>query len=250
MTLSRKSIGQYALVVILIMLWQLIYQVIGAPAMASPWESIVNLVENFIPWLSDINSTLIALLISFVLAAVIGVILGFLIGLSSFWTQVFGPIILGIYSIPKITLYPIFLLVFGLTIEGRIAFSFFHGVFPIIIVCMEATRTVPTVYLKLSKTYRLTFLEKARFILIPSILPQLVSGLRMGFNLCFLGLIISEMFASYEGLGSRLMKYLSLENTPSIFSLFLIISFIALFVTFLFLLWEQKKEERIGRFEN
>jgi ABC-type nitrate/sulfonate/bicarbonate transport system permease component len=241
------TLGRYMVPVLIIILWELIYQILGATAIASPWQSVVNLKENTQSWLGDIGNTLATLLISFVIASISGLILGFFIGLSAFWTKTLSPLLLGLYSIPKVTLYPIFLLIFGLTLEGRVAFSVFHGIFPILIICIEATRTIPDIYLKVAKSYRMTFLQKTRQILIPAITPQLVVGLRMSFSLCFLGLILAEMFASYEGLGARLVHYMSLNQPSSILAIIMIIIFIAFFFTFIFLLWQEKNEQKIGK---
>lgn len=245
--LTSYTAGRYAVPIILLILWEAVYLVVGRPAMASPLQSVSDLVANFGAWLPDIGATLLALLISFVVAALVGVTLGFLIGLSPFWTQVLSPILIVLYSIPKVTLYPVFLLLFGLTLQGRVAFSVLHGVFPILIICMEATRAIPKTYLKVGDSYRMSFLQKARHILVPSIMPQLVVGLRTGFNLCFLGLILAEMFASYQGIGHALMRYVELNRPSAILGLILIIVFMAFFFTFLFLLWQEKNELRIGK---
>ena len=239
--------GRYSIPIVLLILWEIVFLIVGQPAMASPLQSAFTLVASFADWLPAIGTTLLALFISFAIAAFLGTILGFLIGLSSFWTQVLSPILLVLYSIPKIALYPVFLLVFGLTLQGRVAFSVFHGVFPILIICIEATRTIPSTYLKVGDSYQVSFLQKARHILIPSIMPQLVVGLRTGFNLCFLGLILAEMFASYQGIGTRLIQYTSQNNPSAILALILIVVFIALFFTFLFLLWQEKNELKIGK---
>ncbi|MDQ0217237.1 ABC transporter permease [Peribacillus cavernae] len=241
------AFGRYMVPVAIIILWEIIYLMLGEPAMASPWQSVVELKENANRWLGDMGNTVFTLLISFIIASISGVILGFFIGLSAFWTKTLSPLLLGLYSIPKVTLYPIFLLIFGLTLQGRVAFSVFHGIFPIMIICMEATRTVPDIYLKLAKSYRMSFMQKARQILIPAIMPQLVVGLRMSFSLCFLGLILAEMFASYEGLGHRLVHYMSLNQPSSILAIIIFIVFIAFFFTFLFLIWQEKNEQKIGK---
>lgn len=241
------ELGRYLVPVLLIVLWEIIYWIVGDTAMASPWQSVVALFTQFHEWLPDVGETLLALLISFVIAAVLGSVLGFFIGLNGFWTRTLGPLFIGLYSIPKVTLYPIFLLIFGLSLQGRVAFSVFHGVFPVLIMCMQATQMVPKTYLKVAEVYRLTFFQKARMILIPAIMPQLVAGLRMGFSLCFLGLIIAEMFASSKGLGFKLMHYMSLNRSASIMALILIIVFIAFFCTFLFLLWQERVEKKIGK---
>ena len=60
------------------------------------------------------------------------------LGLVRFWGNVFEPITLSVYSIPKVTLFPIFLTVFGFGLYSKIAFGMFHGIFPIIIIAMNA----------------------------------------------------------------------------------------------------------------
>lgn len=247
MTNNRNAAGRYLPLIVLLLFWELVYLIVREPAMASPWQSLMDLRLNFSEWLPDLGTTMLALLIAFAICALLGTIMGFFIGLSPFWTQTLSPVLLGLYSIPKVTLYPVFLLVFGLTVEGRIAFSAFHGIFPILIICMEATQMIPKTYLKLAKSYQMSFLNTARHIIIPTIMPQLVASLRMGFSLCFLGLILSEMFASYKGLGYRLTHYMSLDQTSSILAIFLIISFAAFFFTFLFLLWQERMELKIGK---
>lgn len=246
-SINFYTIGRYTVPIILLVLWEAIFLIVGQPAMASPWQTVSYLISNFGAWLPDIGATLWALVISFLVAALIGVTLGFFIGLSSFWAQALSPILLLFYSIPKVTLYPIFLLLFGLTLQGKVAFSAFHGVFPILIICMEATRAIPNIYLKVADSYRMSFLQKARHILIPSIMPQLVVGLRTGFNLCFLGLILAEMFASSIGIGNRLMAFVSLNRASGILGLILVVVFIAFFFTFFFLIWQERQELKMGQ---
>jgi len=53
--------------------------------------------------------------------------------LATFLREVAEPFVLNIYAIPKVMLFPIFLFIFGLGMESKIAFGFFHGIFPIII---------------------------------------------------------------------------------------------------------------------
>ena len=48
-----------------------------------------------------------------------------------FWREVFEPVTLSVYSIPKVTLFPSFLTVFGFGLYSKGAFGMFHGIFPI-----------------------------------------------------------------------------------------------------------------------
>ena len=56
--------------------------------------------------------------------------------------EVTEPILTALYSIPKITLYPVILLLFGLGISAKIAFGVIHGIIPVILFTMNAVRNI------------------------------------------------------------------------------------------------------------
>lgn len=232
--------GPYLVPPVALVLWTFAYLVIGDTAMAAPWQVGAFLWTGLPGWLPDIGATLRTLTIAFGLAAITGAGLGFGLGLSKYWTEVATPLVLAMYSIPKITLYPIFLLIFGLSESGRVVFSAFHGVFPILIITMEATRKVPGIYLKVGRSLDLSFMQVVRHILIPHLIPQLVIGLRLCFSLCFLGLIVAELFASFDGLGYRLGQYMTLGAIDAIFALIVVVVVIAIAGHSLFFLWQHR----------
>ena len=232
--------GPFLVPVVALTLWAIAYLLIGDTAMAAPWQVGPYLVSILPTWMPDILATLRTLGIAFVAAASVGVVTGFAIGLSKYWTKLFTPIILALYSIPKITLYPIFLIIFGLSESGRVVFSAFHGVFPVLILTMEATRKVPEIYLKVARSLDLNFWQIMRHVLIPHLVPQLVVGLRLCFSLCFLGLIVAELFASYHGLGYRLGQYMTLGAIDAIFALIVVVIVVAVAGHSLFFFWQRR----------
>ena len=119
--------------------------ILGQMVLPTPWDTIEELQDGLLGsgWLlADLGYTLIELVCGFALAAAVGLTLGFIFGINSFLRQVLEPYILNIYAIPKVTLFPIFLIAFGLGMESKVAFSFFHGVFPIVIITTGPSRTL------------------------------------------------------------------------------------------------------------
>ena len=82
-----------------------------------------------------------------------GIAIGLWLGLRRFAGDVADPILGTLYSIPKITLYPIILLMFGLGISAKIAFGVIHGIFPIAIFTMNAVRNVAPVYHRTARVH-------------------------------------------------------------------------------------------------
>jgi NitT/TauT family transport system permease protein len=171
---------------------------------------------------------------------VAGLWIGVTLGLTRFWGQVFEPITLSVYSIPKVTLFPIFLTVFGFGLYSKVAFGMFHGIFPIIIIAMNATRDVSDVHLKVARSLRMSRLNTFRHVIFPSIFPSLLTGLRLGFSLTLLGVVLGEMFASRAGFGYELVEAITLHDMPRMYGIVAVLVIIAFAVNALLLAAEQR----------
>jgi NitT/TauT family transport system permease protein len=122
------------------------------------------------------------------------------------------PLLAGFYTIPKVTLYPVVLLIFGLGISAKVAFGVMHGLVPVTLFTMAAIKTLPPVLPRTARALRLSPAQTMRWVVLPACLPQIVAGLRLGFSLSLLGVLIGEMFSSQRGLGFLLVSGLAQNN--------------------------------------
>ena len=116
----------------------------------------------------------------------------------------------------------------------------FHGIFPILIIAMNATLGVAAVYFKVARSLRLSRLATFRQVIFPSIFPSLLTGLRLGFSLTLLGVILGEMFASRAGFGYELVEAITLHDMPRMYGIIAVIILIAFVVNALFPAWEHR----------
>ncbi len=156
-----------------------------------------------------------------------GLLIGLALGARRLAGEVAEPMLTALYSIPKITLYPVILLLFGLGISAKIAFGVIHGIIPVILFTMNAVRNIRPVYLRSARAMRLTAAQTAATIIIPAALPEIVSGFRIGFALTLLGTLIGEMFASQRGIGYMLVKAMETGDTGTVMSLALLLVVLA-----------------------
>ena len=189
---------------------------------------------------ASIVATVRSLTIAWLLAAVVGTLAGFLLGLSPFWSRVLETPLFALYSIPKVTLYPVFLLFLGLGDVSRIAFAFFHGVFPMALLVMAATAAIDKNYLKLADVLVLPWHVKLRRILFPALLPAIVTALRIAFGLTLLGLVLGEMFSSNVGLGRELVSNIANVRVERIAGQVVLIAVIAV-IPGLALRWAEQR---------
>jgi NitT/TauT family transport system permease protein len=173
-----------------------------------------------------------------------GLALGFLLGAHRPSGQVGEPILSSLYSIPKITLYPVILLVFGLGISAKVAFGALHGIFPVALFTIGALRNTSPVLLKTARVLRLAPLATARTVLLPAALPEIVTGLRIGFSATLLGTLIGELFASDQGLGFMLIRAMEAHKVLDIMALTLLLFAFAALANALLLAVERRVHPR------
>lgn len=241
--------GPVIFILFLVLLWEGLALWLGDFVMASPGATLRALRDGWQEgWFGDdLRITLLETGLGYLLAAVIGVWAGFWLGMHRFWGDVMEPVVLGAYSIPKVTLYPVFLFIFGLGISSKVGFGMFHGVFPIIVFTLSGVRQVRPVLLKVGRSLRLSGAQALRWIVLPAVLPSLATGLRFGFSTTFLGTILGEMFAARHGLGFQLIQATTLHQVPKMFAIILVLVVFALMVSGGFMAWERRLTRGVGR---
>jgi NitT/TauT family transport system permease protein len=210
-----------ALLVGLLVCWQGLYWAVGEVAFRSPSETmqfLAGLLSGSAFW-PHAAETSRAFGIALVLSVAIGLPLGLVLGLNRAAGAVFEPVLVSSYAIPKITLYPILLLMFGLGLSAKVAFGVIHGFIPISLFTVAAVRQTRPVLIKTGRVMGLGPLEMGWRVLLPAAMPEIFAGLRIGFALTLIGTLLGEMFASQRGLGFLLMNAIGLHNVDLIMGL-------------------------------
>lgn len=225
MAIWRRAGDIALLIASLIAIWQALNWYAGDVAITGPWPTALHAVDllgrpRFWPHVEEsIQAFAYALVISW--AGGIGI--GVWLGAHRLSGEVAEPVLIALYSLPKVTLYPLILLIFGLGITAKVAFGAIHGVIPAAIFAMNAVRNIKPVYVMAARTMRLTPVQAARTVLIPAALPEVVSGLRVAFSLTLLGVMIGEMFASKRGLGFVIMNSMGTNDSKTMMAVVLMI---------------------------
>jgi len=222
----RSALAPIAVLLFLLLIWQLMHRIVGNQALTAPVPTLEHLWRlvgeaRFLPHLRE---TSFAFLQSLAIVWVAGVFFGVVLGAHRFAGEVMEPLIVGLYSIPKVTLYPVILLLFGLGMHAKVAFGILQGIIPVVLFSMNAVRNVNRSYLRAASVMQLTPLQRGWFVLMPAALPEIFSGLRIGFSLTVLGTMLGELFASQRGLGFLLMSAIELQDTKTILSIALLIT--------------------------
>jgi NitT/TauT family transport system permease protein len=221
--------GPVLLVAGLLAAWQLLYLAVGDVALRSPAETVrftIELLDRESFW-PNLTETAKAFGIALTISIVLGLAIGFALGFHRLAGEVFEPMLVAFYSIPKLTLYPIVLLAFGLGMPAKIAFGVIHGVVPIALFTIAAVGNVKPVLIKTGRVLGFGAYDMVAQVLFPAALPEIFSGIRIGFALTLIGTLLGEMFASQRGLGYMLMNAIGLHNVDIIMSVTFMITVFA-----------------------
>lgn len=250
----RRGMRTYGLVVVFFLAgWQAISWIVPRFALSSPGETVQTLVYLLSQswFFSHLSTTLYETILAYLFVILTGLSVGVVLGLSRFWGEVAEPYIVSIYSLPKVLLYPIFLILFTVGAASKIAFGWFHGIFPLIIMTRNTVKNINPVYLKIAYSFHLNFFQLFKAILLPYALPSIVTGLRLGFNLTLLGVVLGELIASSRGLG-YLLAARAAEGfiVEEVMAIVLFLFLFALAINGGFGLWERTltRGERAARY--
>ncbi|MBM3644599.1 MAG: ABC transporter permease subunit [Alphaproteobacteria bacterium] len=240
--------GGVALTVLsLAALWQGLHYLAGDSAIASlpaTLRETWHLLSGPRYW-PHFRETMSAFLWALLIAVTGGVGIGVALGGHRLSGEVAEPVLVALYSIPKVTLYPVVLLFFGIGLNAKIAFGALHGVIPVAIFAMNAVRNVNPTWLRTAATMNLGPLQTARHILVPATIPEIFSGLRIGLSLTLLGVMIGELFASQRGIGHLLMTSIEVHDVRRIMAVVLIVSVLAVTLNALMLAIDRRLHRRV-----
>jgi len=168
--------------------------------------------------------TLLVTLGGFVLAVVVGVALAVLIVESALLEKSVYALIVGLNSVPKVAVAPLFVIWLGTDVEPKIAIAFLIAVFAIVIDAVLGLKSVPPDILDLARSLRggrLATLWRVRF---PCALPSLFAGMKVAISLALVGAIVGEFVSSQRGLGYVILSAQGTFDTARVFAAILVLA--------------------------
>lgn len=149
----------------------------------------------------ELLATLSRLSLGFFLGAALGYVVGVFMALNTLLRQLLEPLLSAIYTIPKIVLLPIFLLIFGFGNPPKIALIAITVFFYVWVNTLGAVTNIPAEYFAIARTITTRQLSVIRHIVLPASLPSVFTGLRIGIAVATLITISSEFIVGDSGLG-------------------------------------------------
>jgi ABC-type nitrate/sulfonate/bicarbonate transport system permease component len=167
---------------------------------------------------SAVKVTLTTIAQAYAIALVAGIGAGYLVSRSRFLIDVLEPIIAGLFTIPITLFFPMFILFFGIGTGSKVAYGASYAFFPIALNTIAAFANVQTHFLRAARSMGASRWDTFCHVLIPSTLPVLLNGMRVGFFVCFASVLGGETLSSVAGVGRNIALAAELMDSVRLYA--------------------------------
>ncbi len=239
--------------------WQIVtsLRLVSPIILPTPMETLKDMIfvgQNLLTggyMLGALWITIKEVIYGFTLAIAIGFSLGVLVGETAFGEKAVMPYLVSIDTMPKVAFAPLFVAWLGFGIESKVALAAFIATFPIVVGTAAGLHAADENARMLFKTMGASRMQTLIKMKLPTGLPQIFTGLKIGAVGVMAGAITGEFLGGGKGFGELIRVAASQLNTPRVFSLILYLSLVGLAV-FATVVWTQRKlvfwhKEQVGR---
>ncbi|MDB5594262.1 MAG: binding-protein-dependent transport system inner rane component [Hyphomicrobiales bacterium] len=168
-------------------------------------------------FLAAFRTTVVEIGLALLISGSIGVSLGVFLGASANLARIAAPILSALIAIPIVILYPMVIAWIGLGPESKVVFGVVSGIFPIALNTLVGVRSIDPGYARMASAMGASGTQVLLHVMAPLALPAIVGGLRLGTALIIIGVVLSEMLASTDGIGFWISYHRSLFNTGQVY---------------------------------
>lgn len=159
---------------------------------------------------------------AYAIGVVSGCALGTVLGLAMGWWRSFGevidPFVVFFSAMPRIALYPVLLMMFGIGDMSRIMIVFIGVIFPVLFNAYVGAKRTPTVLVDAARVFGYSHCRLFTAIVLPASLPYLMAGYRIGVTLGMILVVVAEFFGGSSGLGQKIALTAQLYHTPEMYA--------------------------------
>jgi len=156
--------------------------------------------------LQDAIGSLYRVLGGFAIGAGLALPLGLLMGAKDWVHQLFDPLLQILRPIPPIAFIPLAILWFGLGNPPAFFLIALGAFFPVLVNTIAGVRHVDAIHLRAARNLGASEWTIFRRVILPSAMPYVLSGMRIGIGVAFIVVIVAEMIAVNSGLGYRILE--------------------------------------------
>lgn len=188
-----------------LLLWQLAVWLLKLPAfiLPSPGQvlerSMIAIKDGTL--IRNLSATLLEVIVGLLFGSLLATGLGYSLARSRLLERVLSPFLVASQAIPMVAIAPLLVIWFGPGLFSKILICALIVLFPVLVNTVVGLRAVPESLRDLMRSMRATRIQMLRYLEIPSAMPVLLGGLRIGATLSVIGAVVGELVGADRGLG-------------------------------------------------
>jgi ABC-type nitrate/sulfonate/bicarbonate transport system permease component len=181
-----------------------------------------------IPLATSLLSSLSHMVVGFALAFGIALPLGMLMGRSSRLNAMVDPVINALYAIPSVAFVPFLVIWLGLFYESRVALVFAMAFPDILVVIVGGARDIRRNLLNVGRSFGASRLQIARLVLLPAMMPFVMTAFRVGIARAINGMITAELFFAAVNLGAIMKQSAQQFDSAGVLAVIVVVCLLGL----------------------
>lgn len=174
--------------------------------------------------LSEVWTTTGRTLLAFLIALFLAVPIGLLLATRPLLYAMTSGLIEFLRSIPAVSLFPLFLLIFGIGTEAKVAAAAFVAFWILLIQTIHAVWHIPVVRKQVGIVIRLSGWKKMVYLFIPQMLPELMTGFRIALSFSLILIVVSEMLMTTDGgMGAEILNSYLVFQTDRLYAAIILV---------------------------
>jgi NitT/TauT family transport system permease protein len=171
---------------------------------------------------------------------VLGVALGLLLGVSRRLSAAVDPVLMGIYSLPRVSLAPMFVIWLGIGLVAKAALVASMVVFVVMFNVREGVRNIDRDVIDGFRSMHASRWALLRYVVIPSLVPWLLTSVRIGIGMALVGAVVGELIGSSKGLGWYISYASSVYDMTGAFTALVVLTILAMLFNLVLSLLERR----------
>lgn len=196
-----------AVLAVVVALWWIVVAQSGSLIFPTPLQvarGVLELIENGTLW-EHIGASLARVATGFLIALVVAVPLGLWMGRVDAAYRTLNPVFQILRPISPIAWIPIAILWFGVGDMSPVFLIFLAAVFPMILQTSAGVHAIESRYLRAAENFGVSRARLFRQVIVPAVLPEILTGMRIGLGVAWLVVVAAEMIVRRSGLGFLIM---------------------------------------------
>lgn len=211
-----------------LVLWELLYLLLNTHTVPSPVETLLYMMKEPGQLLLHCGASILRVLTAIGISLIIGVPVGIALGVNKICKRLFSPLLYFIYPIPKVAFLPVFMLLFGLGNTSKIILVIWIIIFQIILSVRDGVEQITPFYFKVMDSFCVSIGQRYQYLILPAILPQIFSGLRVCIGISMASLFFAENYATVYGIGYYILSAWTKMNYVEMFGGILSLGFVGI----------------------